>query len=328
MNTQPLRRRTLLSLLFLVLGLSLARASELPGVEQPVIDGDWWSIANNPDLGAIGSPGQQPVDFAIWQAADGTWQLWSCIRRTNCGGKTRLLYRWEGKSLTDPDWKPMGIAMQADPALGETDGGLQAPHVVRIDGTYYMFYGDWLRICLATSRDGKNFQHVKNERGQPDLFSGPHTQTRDAMLFKVGELYFCYYSDHKEKTGTPPLAAIFCRTSTDLRRWSEPMIVSAGGSATALCRWHGGDAECPFIVERNGIYYLFRNQRYGKDHINTQYASRNPLDFGVNDDRYMIGTLAVAAPEIVHHDGQDYIASVKPDFNGIQLAKLKWTKRP
>jgi hypothetical protein len=199
--------------------------------------------------------------------------------------------------------------------------------VVKIDGLYHMFYGDWLRICLATSRDGKNFERIKNERGQPDLFTGPYTQTRDAMLFKIGNLYYCYYSDHKEKAAPAPQAAILCRTSTDLKHWSEPIIVSAGGSATKLCRWFGGDAECPFVVERNGLYYLFRNQRYGKEMINTQYASPNPLDFGVNDDRHRIGTLPVAAPEIIRHEGGEYIASVKPDFNGIQLARLKWVRQ-
>ena len=88
----------------------------------PAIDGDWWQVAGDPDLGEYTSPKQQPVDFGIWQAADGTWQLWSCIRHTNCGGNTRLFYRWEGKNLTDPDWKPMGIAMEADTTLGESKG--------------------------------------------------------------------------------------------------------------------------------------------------------------------------------------------------------------
>jgi len=61
------------------------------------------------------TPKQQPVDFGIWQAADGSWQLWSCIRATSTPGKTRLFYRWQGKNLTDKDWTPMGIAMLADP---------------------------------------------------------------------------------------------------------------------------------------------------------------------------------------------------------------------
>src|SRR2546422_252510 len=93
----------------------------------PVIQGEWWTVAGDPDLGSYTDPKQQPVDFAIWQAADGTWQLWSCIRGTKCGGKTRLFYRWEGKSLREANWKPMGVAMEAKPELGETLRGLQAP---------------------------------------------------------------------------------------------------------------------------------------------------------------------------------------------------------
>ena len=51
----------------------------------PVIDGEWWQIAGDPDLGDYTREKQQPVDFGVWQAADGTWQLWSCIRDTGCG---------------------------------------------------------------------------------------------------------------------------------------------------------------------------------------------------------------------------------------------------
>ncbi len=103
-----------------------ARA-ESPAI--PEVDGPWWQVAGNPDLGPYTSDRQQPVDFGIWQASDGTWQLWSCIRHTKCGGNTRLFYRWESPQLTARHWKPMGIAMEADPALGESKGGLQAPRI-------------------------------------------------------------------------------------------------------------------------------------------------------------------------------------------------------
>src|SRR4051812_11310414 len=81
----------------------------------PRIDGAFWQLAGNPDLGALTGASQQPVDFAIWQAADGTWQLQSCIRATQVGGNSRLLYRWQGAALTDRDWTPIGVAMTADP---------------------------------------------------------------------------------------------------------------------------------------------------------------------------------------------------------------------
>ena len=75
----------------------------------PKIDGEWWTIGGNPDLGQYNSDEQEPTAYGIWQAADGTWQLWGCIRKTNVGGNTRLFYRWEGENITDTDWKPMGI---------------------------------------------------------------------------------------------------------------------------------------------------------------------------------------------------------------------------
>jgi hypothetical protein len=81
-------------------------------------------VAGNPDLGEYTSDKQEPVDFTIWQAADGTWQLWTCIRNTGCGGHTRLFFRWEGWELTDANWRPKGIAMMADTALG---GRVPAP---------------------------------------------------------------------------------------------------------------------------------------------------------------------------------------------------------
>jgi hypothetical protein len=39
----------------------------------PLIEGEWWQVAGNPDLGVLGSDEQEPVDFGIWAAADGTW---------------------------------------------------------------------------------------------------------------------------------------------------------------------------------------------------------------------------------------------------------------
>jgi hypothetical protein len=53
----------------------------------PKIAGNFWRIAGNPDLGPLTSPGQQPVDFAIWQAADGTWQLGPVSGRQKPGAR-------------------------------------------------------------------------------------------------------------------------------------------------------------------------------------------------------------------------------------------------
>lgn len=103
-------------------------------------------------------------------------------------------------------------------------------------------------------------------------------------------------------------------------------MVSAGGVAATQSGWFGGDAECPFVVAKDGLFYLFRTQRYGENSLNTQYASPNPLAFGVGDDRYRISTLPVAAPEVFLHKGQWYIAALKPGLDGIRIARLRWTR--
>jgi len=315
-----MKKLNVLSLIFIT--ISFFSCQEKSQIYVPTIDGEWWQVAGDPDLGEYTSPKQQPVDFGVWQAADGTWQLWSCIRNTECGGETRLFYRWEGESLTDTDWKQMGIAMEADTLLGETFGGLQAPYVIEKDGMYYMFYGDWVNICLAISEDGKNFTRVMNDEGTPALFKGPYNNTRDPMVLEYNGLFYCYYMGHVKET--KPNSAIFCRTSADLKNWSQPMMVSGGGVAATKTRWFGGDAECPYVVNKDGLFYLFRNQLYGEDNHNTQYCSPNLLDFGVDDDQYLIGTLDVAAPEIIFHKGEYYMAALLPSLKGIRITKLKW----
>lgn len=292
----------------------------------PVIDGEWWSITGNPDLGEYSTDRQQPVDFGVWQAADGTWQLWSCIRHTACGGHTRLFYGWEGKSITDTDWTPQGIKMEADTTTGELEGGMQAPYVFWENGIWHMLYGGWARIFRAESTDGKNFDRVLDEEGKGILFEGPYINSRDPMVIKIGDTYYCYYCGHlpAEDSTDRPKAAIFCRTSKDLDQWGEAVEVSSGGKVADMDNWHGGDAECPFVVPVGGSYILFRNQRYGTNALNTQYSSPDPLDFGVGTDQYLVNQLEIAAPEIVEVDGQYYIFSLKPGLDGIQVAKLKF----
>lgn len=314
------------SLFSIVLLLFLAREVYGTGKKKiPVIDGNWVQIASNPDLGKFNKSGQEPVDFGIWQAADGSWQAWSCIRNTACGGHSRLFYRWEGKNLTDENWTPKGIAMMSDPKLGEPEGGLQAPFVLKENGVYYMSYGDWNRICLAKSTDGKSFERVLNRDGQPGLFQGPYENTRDAMVLKSGNLFYCYYTGH---TAAPPSGqdscAVFCRISADLLNWSEPLNVCSGGSPSRLKAWFGANAECPFVVQRDDLFYLFRNQFYGPGGLNTQYVSDNPLLFGVGNDSRMISKLNVSAPEIIEFNGEYYIAALNPNLDGMRIAKLKW----
>jgi len=246
-------------------------------IKLPAIQGPWWTVAGDPDLGEFTDAQQQPVDFAVWQAADGTWQLWSCIRKTKCGGKTRLFHRWEGQNLTDANWTPKGIAMQADPTCGETPGGLQAPHVVKIGGLYHMFYGDWENICVATGEDGKQFTRRIKPDGKTGLFTeGFGNNTRDAMAIHINGLWHCYYTAYPDRRG-----AVYARTSPDTVEWSASKMVAFGGESGT----NAFSAECPFVVQRSPQdYFLFRTQRYGTSAISRVYHSSDPMEFGIEQD--------------------------------------------
>jgi hypothetical protein len=306
------------------------------GVKVPVLVGDWWSVTNNPMEHKYATERQEPVDFAVWQAADGTWQLWSCLRRTTAGGEKghhRVFYRWEGKKLTDTNWKPMGIAMEADPKYGEQPGGLQAPHVVKIGDTYHMFYGDWHHICHATSKDGKRFERVIQPDGKTGMFeeapkgreSGELVNTRDIMMLGVDGLWHGYYTACDARQG-----AVYCRTTRDFKTWSPSNVVSFGGrSGTGR-----GSAECPHVVQvDDDNFYLFRTQTYGRGPKRRRgtpqtsvYHSDDPMKFGINqDERYLVCRLPVAAPEIICHEGKYYIAALNTgSLNGIRMARLEF----
>jgi hypothetical protein len=291
--------------------------------------GDWWSVASTPKLpDAYQNDKQEPVDFAVWQAADGTWQLWSCIRNTRCGGHTRLFYGWEAKSLLDSDWTPKGIQMESRPSLGEAPGGLQAPHVIKTDGRYVMAYGDWEHICFAASDDGKRFERIVQHGGgflpssrRPDgrtgvFGEGPGGNARDPMLIRIDGLWHCYYTAIQHGRGYG-----FCRTSFDLKTWGPSLVVSYGGRVGSG-PWFN---ECPHVVEVSpGEFVYFRNQYYGAGAANWAYYSTNPLNFGIDDDTNLVAQLPIAAPEIVLYDGKYYIAALKPELDGIRIARLSF----
>ncbi|MEQ9441827.1 MAG: hypothetical protein RIG62_22495 [Cyclobacteriaceae bacterium] len=325
-------------LLGLLLSVCFGVSAQSKKIPVPKLDGEWWQIASNPDLGEYGTDNQEPVDFGVWKAADGTWQLWSCIRNANFGkgtplspeySTTRFLYGWEGKSLFATDWEPQGIKWTAQPSLGETPGGMQAPYVIKENGFFYLFYGDWQRICLAKSIDGKNFERVLGNNGQPDLFAeyeygGENffSKARDPMIMKRGNTYYCYYSSHINDPVND--GAAFVRTSVNMRDWSESIMISHTPT------YHGSDPkfsdECPQVIylPEYKLYYLFITQKYGEDSQTTVYASPNPFNFGVDDDSRKVGTLPISAPEIIYEDGQYYVAALNPGLDGIRAIKLKW----
>jgi hypothetical protein len=136
------------------------------------------------------------------------------------------------------------------------------------------------------------------------------------MMLKTGDLWRGYYTAFPNEQG-----AVYVRTTKDFAMWSDSTVVAFGGIAGT----GPFSSECPHVVEHNDRYYLFRTQQYGPQNVTSVYHSHDPAMFGINqDDRYLATRLPVAAPEIVHHDGRDYIVALNLDLDGLRIAPLSW----
>lgn len=89
-------------------------------------------------------------------------------------------------------------------------------------------------------------------------------------------------------------------------------------------RWN---TECPHVVYRDGYFYLFRTANYARAET-VVFRSQDPCDFGIGDarDKY-VGSIAVAAPEIiVDAEGNEYISSNHDLAGGTRLCRLRWER--
>ncbi|MFT4797636.1 MAG: hypothetical protein ACI9W1_001057 [Candidatus Azotimanducaceae bacterium] len=279
----------------------------------PELASEWWTIASSPDLAHLNSPDQQPMDFGLWRAADSTWQLGACVRKTSVGGKGRLLFRWQSASLCLSDWEQCGILLQADEPLGEILGGLQSPFVSHWEDRYLMFYGDWVNICLASSLDGKHFERRVNAAGKSRLFEAEvNSSTRDPMHMQHAGTHFLYYTRVIDGEGS-----ICARTSEDLVHWTDPVMVSGGSGCGPT------DAECAFVqpTPDGNHFYLYQWDSRG---ITKIFCSDDPLDFGVGTDRKKIGELPLEVVRIINSEEGTFITSLHEDLTGIRLASINW----
>jgi hypothetical protein len=306
---------------------------------RPELDGPFWLIGDNPDLGSLQGKTQQCVDHHMYQSPDDAWHLWGCIRHTAVG---RVLYHWEGNHLVQHHWRQTGEVLRADQEFGESLGNwrgeewIQSPFFVREGGILYMFYGGHstgadekgtsvppedprtaCQICLMTSTDGRTWERHEDGEGHSRVFSGPGL-TRDPCLINIAGLWHIYYAGYDKSSAD---AGIFMRTSLDLIHWSRWTLVHQD-FRYGFGAW---GTECPHVVKRGGYYYLFRTEAYAaaKTHV---FRSEDPADFGIGDaKKHYVGPLAVAAPEIiVDAYGHEYISSSHDLAGGIRMCKLKW----
>ncbi len=143
---------------------------------------------------------------------------------------------------------------------------------------------------------------------------GANANARDPFVIKIGSRWHCYYTAAKPVEVTAKkvkvakiIGAVLCRTSADLKTWSDSKIVAAQGQAGDGLR----SAESPHVVEAApGHYYLFRTQRSGSQGETRVYHSTDPMDFG--------------ASASAHGDALHLISTLRADWQGIARTKLEW----
>jgi hypothetical protein len=101
-------------------------------------------------------------------------------------------------------------------------------------------------------------------------------------------------------------------------------VVNSGGS--------GGDgpttAECAFVyyLPHDYAFYLFRAHpvKESEEYRTSIYRSQSPLDFGVDSDQYLVGSVPWEVVRIIKFSTDYYLAALNKGYDGIKLARMKW----
>ncbi|MGI6165834.1 MAG: family 43 glycosylhydrolase [Limnochordia bacterium] len=255
-------------------------------------------------------------DHCFVQGVDGTWHLFGITHEepANPLDEKNFAHATASTLLQQP-WDKQPFALSAD-WDNWREVHLWAPHVVYHDGLYYMFYcaGDpdhtKYKIHLATSED---LWHWERHRANPLVVEG--FDARDPMILKVGNEWVMYYTANSKPFGGNHVVA--ARTSKDLINWGERRIVFTDPMEGT----YGGPTESPFVVQRNGYYYLFIGPRGG--YVGTDvFKSRNPFHWDLKD---LVGHIPAHALEvIVDSDGHWYVSRCGWGQGGVELAPLFW----
>ncbi|MFF2040656.1 glycosyl hydrolase family 32 [Kitasatospora sp. NPDC058170] len=252
--------------------------------------------------------------------AGGRWHLFSIVGDSAPPGQapdSSAEVSLAHASAPDPSgpWTGHPDALTVDTSyFGEKH--LWAPHVVESDGVHWMFYAAGglagAAINAATSTD--LFTWTRLPSGP--LFRGH--DARDPMVLRIGGEWVMYYTELSAVDGRHQVCY---RRSTDLLTWGPPgaaftdQATSADGVSVT---------ESPFVVARDGWYYLFVGPRNGYDGTDV-LASQDPFRFTL-DGR--AGHVPGHAVEVVT-DGPQWWASAAGWFrHGLYLAPLSWQPTP
>jgi hypothetical protein len=194
-----------------------------------------------------------------------------------------------------------------------------APFVVWLEeqGEYVMVFQSMSNghrmLELAYSADLEHWERT----GRPILDYLPEG-SRDPCVIRNDDGSFLLYL----ATPTPTGSSITVTRTRDFKQFDTTHTCLTIKDAI----WYSG-AESPFVLQRNGLYYLFVTYAHRHYFETLVYLSHRPDRFST-----IITTLYAHAPEILQWHGKEYITSCGPegrgplDKHGLYMAELRWTE--
>ncbi len=253
-------------------------------------------------------------DHTFIRAEDGTWHLFGITHEEPANVlEEKFFSHATAPNLMGP-WTKQPFVLNYDPSVGERH--VWAPYVLRQDDKYWMYYcagGEThatYRIHLATSTDLFTWERSPEN---PMLVDG--FDARDPMVLKVDDQWVLYYCATSTPTGgNHNVKAV---TGTDLIHWAHPQEVFS----TPKIGTSGGPTESPFVVARNGKYYLFVCTNVGYSQT-AAYVSDSAFHW---DYANQVGLFPAHAAEVIHTaDDKWYVSRAGWGQGGVYLAELTW----
>ena len=250
---------------------------------------------------------------------DGEYHLFGITSQTSHPYDERYFVHAVGESLN-------AVMREAGKSI---DRGTLAwsPCVVEKEKDFYMFYGP-SPSSLAVSPDlFEWFGYPLKIGGEP-----VYAMHRDHFVLQKddGE-YLMYVTGIKDRGGCISVAR-----SKDLLHWEfAGFALTSGQNAPLKPAW--GAMESPFVVQKDGLYYLFVTYTdCSKENYNDTlvFVSEDPLHFGCymgqEDAAVPVTTLYAHAPEILQEGEKTYITTCgwrsqpTPNPGCVSIAELKW----
>ncbi|MEJ7651083.1 MAG: DUF2961 domain-containing protein [Nakamurella sp.] len=265
---------------------------------------------------SVGESGPWYVnDHTFVKGPDGQWNLFGITHAEPADPLNENLFgHATATSLTQAQYAKQPGVIQAQSSLGEKH--VWAPYVLKSGSTYYMYYAAGLdenhsthQMRLATSTD------LKTWTKRPQALFTDGYDARDPMVLRVGNQWVMYYTANSTPTGGNHQVAY--RTSADLITWSAKKVAFQHPTVGTF----GGPTESPFVVAKDGAYYLFIccDANYTDTRV---YKSADPLHFDVSQ---LVGQIDEHAAEVVQDDdGQWYVSGAGWGEGGVYLRPLNF----